>query len=107
MNTSNHQEEQPQAAPERVTRVIDFRIPLPWLLSGAGVMLWGLISMYFAIQQLTRDVADLQITIKSGNSQSITLAGQVALLQFRIDNIEKDVARAAGAQQQQQSTLRR
>lgn len=75
---------------QRAPRVIDFRIPLPWLLGVAGVIGWGLVSMWFMVNQLTKDVSDLQITVKAGNGQAITVAGELALLRFRVENIEAD-----------------
>lgn len=74
----------------KVTRVIDFRIPLPWLLAGLIGVGWALVSMYFAVNQLVRDVADLQITVKAGNGQAVTVAGEIALLRFRVENLEAD-----------------
>ena len=81
----------------RISRVIDFRIPLPWLLSGLIVVLWALISMYFALNQLVREVGDLQITVKSGNTQYATLAGEQALLRFRLENVENHQREEKGA----------
>jgi hypothetical protein len=74
----------------RFPRVIDFRIPLPWLLGICGFVCWAIISMWFALNQLVRDVSDLQITVKTGNSQAQTVAGEIALLRFRIENLEGD-----------------
>lgn len=74
--------------PLRVHRVIDFRVPLPYLLSAFAALAFTLISMYFSLNQLVRDVGDLQITVKAGNSQSVTLAGEQALLRFRLENVE-------------------
>ena len=76
--------------PLKVTRVIDFRIPLPWLLSGLIVVGWALVSMWFSLNQLVRDVADLQITVKAGNGQAVTIAGEIALLRYRVENLETD-----------------
>ena len=86
MEIQNSQSQETQ----RVTRVIDFRIPLPWLLGGLMTIARGLVSMWFMVNQLVRDVADLQITVKAGNSQAVTLAGELALLRFRIENLEAD-----------------
>ncbi len=83
MSDDNQQE-------QRVSRVIDFRIPLPWLLGVMGVVGWGLVSMWFMVNQLTRDVSDLQITVKAGNGQAVTVAGELALLRYRVENIEAD-----------------
>jgi hypothetical protein len=74
----------------KVTRVIDFRIPLPWLIGILSGIAWAVISMYFSLNQLVRDVADLQITVKAGNSQATTVAGDIALLRFRIENLEAE-----------------
>ena len=75
----------------RISRVIDFRIPLPWLLSGLIVVLWALISMYFALNQLVREMGDLQITVKAGNTSSATLSGEQVLLRFRLENVESEM----------------
>lgn len=72
----------------RITRVIDFRIPLPWLLGIGMAVGWALVSMWFSVNQLVRDVADLQITVKAGNTQATTVAGELALLRFRVENLE-------------------
>lgn len=77
-----------QASDARITRVIDFRIPLPWLLGICMAVGWALVSMWFSVNQLVRDVADLQITVKAGNTQATTVAGEIALLRFRIENLE-------------------
>ena len=73
---------------DRISRVIDLRIPLPWLITGLVSVCFTLVSMWFNTTQLLKDVADIQITMKAGNSQTTTLAGEIALLRFRIENIE-------------------
>lgn len=78
---------------ERVTRIIDFKIPLPWLIGGVVVVGWGLISMWFSVNQLVRTVDDLQITVKSGNTSVAVLASEVALLKFRMGTTEDDLKR--------------
>lgn len=83
---------------QRVTRVIDFRIPLPWLLSGIGVIGWALISTYFSVAQLVKTVDELQITVKSGNGSVVAVAGELALLKFRLTNAEDSVKRIADKQ---------
>ena len=74
-----------------VSRVIDFRIPLPYLISGFCALAFTLVSMYFSLNQLLREVGDLQVTVKAGNTQSVTLAGEQALLRFRMENIEGEI----------------
>ena len=77
----------------KLARVIDFKIPLPWLLGGVTAISWAVISMYFAVQTLVTSMADLQITVKSGIVSSSVLAGEVSLLKFRITNIEAEQQR--------------
>lgn len=69
-------------------RMVDFRIPLPWLLGGFMFAAGVLISMYFQLQKVTEGLADLQITVRAGNNQSTTLAGEIALLKYRVENLE-------------------
>lgn len=84
--------------PERITRVIDFRIPLPYLLTGVAAIGWALISMWFSVTQLVKTVDDLQITVKSGNGSVVAVAGELALLKFRLTNAEDSVKRIADKQ---------
>lgn len=83
----------------KLARVIDFKILLPWLLGGVTAIAWAVISMYFAVQTLIASMADLQITVKSGNVSSSVLAGEVSLLKFRITNIEAEQTRINDALQ--------
>jgi hypothetical protein len=80
----------------KLGRVIDFRLPLAWLLGGVIAVSWAFISMYFAVQTLVSSVADLQITVKSGNVSSSVLAGEVSLLRFRVEVIEAQVKAIKG-----------
>lgn len=81
---------------ERITRMVDTRIPLPWLMAVAGGFAWFLILMYFTLQQLVGDVADLKITVKAGNAAASTFTGQLELLKFRVENLETDRNRGGG-----------
>lgn len=87
---------------ERATRIVDFKIPLPWLLSGLIACLWSLISMWFGIQQLVGTVNDLQITVKSGNTSVSVLSSQLELVKFRTGALEADLQRLSASVQQQQ-----
>ena len=78
---------------ERITRVIDFKIPLHWLLGVCGIIGWAIVSMYFSVAQLVRTVDDLQITVKSGNTSVVAVAGELALQKFRLANVEDAVKR--------------
>ena len=92
-------QESNETANEKVTRVIDFRIPLPWLLTGLAGLGWGLISMWFSLNQLVKTVDDLQNTVKSGNVSIVAVAGELALLKFRLNNVEDAVKRVAEKQE--------
>lgn len=76
---------------ERISRIVDVRIPLWGLLCALGTASYFLVSMYFTTNQTARDVSELQITVKAGNTQVTTLAGEQALLRFRMENIESEI----------------
>lgn len=57
---------------------------------------WGLVSMWFNVNQLVRDVTDLQITVKAGNTQATTVAGEMAILRFRVETLESEARVAKG-----------
>lgn len=73
-----------------LTRMIDFRIPLWGVLGACVVVVWALIGMYFQLQKVSENLAELQITVKSGNNQYITLTGEIALLKYRVENLENE-----------------
>lgn len=99
---------EPQQADDnlRIARVVDFRIPLWGLLTGGGAVLWALVNMYFTLNQLVKDVNDMQINVKAGSSQVTTVAGEIAILRFRVENLEAE-KRAAAAQQEYQPAPQR
>ena len=72
-------------------RWIEFKIPLPWLLTGIIGVIWTLISMYFTLVTLVASVNELQASIKAFNQISISLTGDLALLRYRIDALEPEV----------------
>jgi hypothetical protein len=69
-------------------RMVDFKIPLPWILGGAmgvaSLILW----MSFSLQQIQKDMSDLKAAITA----TTATAGRVQLLEFRIQTLEADVA---------------
>lgn len=75
---------------QRLSRVIDLKLPLTWLLGVAFMVAGAFVSMYFQLGQLREDMTDLKITVKSGNSQAATLQGEIAILKFRVETIEAD-----------------
>lgn len=73
---------------EKTTRVIDLRIPLPYLLTVIGSLGWVLILMWFTLNQLVKQVSDLQITVQAGSTSFTVLASEQALLKYRLESVE-------------------
>jgi hypothetical protein len=90
------QETQPGELP-RVARFVDLRIPLWGLLCCGAAAAYFIIGTWFTSNQTSKDVSELQITVKAGNQQVTTLAGEQALLRFRMDNLDSEI-RALKAQ---------
>lgn len=75
----------------RLPRVaVEFKIPLQWLLGLAGVLLWGLVSMYFKLGSLDENVAELKQSVKTFNAQTNQFAMEQALIRQRVDKLERD-----------------
>lgn len=85
---SDHYDGEDRRRPEPVSKLIDTRMPLVWLLSTGfsfAVLLFGI---YFNVQRLSEDVAELKASTKAGNTQAVTVAGEVAIIKWRLDNLE-------------------
>ena len=76
---------------ERISRVVDFRIPLPWLIGVCSGIGWALISMWFSVNNLVKTVGDLQVDVKAGNNSVVAVAGELALLKYRLSNAESSI----------------
>ncbi|WP_295525644.1 hypothetical protein [uncultured Pseudacidovorax sp.] len=74
----------------RITRVVDFRLPLPWLLVVAFAIVSGGFGMYYKLDRLMEDVGDLKISMKAGNSSTAMIQGELSILKFRIENLEAE-----------------
>ena len=81
----------------RFTRMIDMKLPLPWLLSAAGTLALLIGGMYFQLNRLSEDMADLKITVKAGNTSTTTVQGELAILRFRVETLEAERRAAAAA----------
>lgn len=74
----------------RVSRMIDFKIPL-WSILSAFFFLALLIGgMYFQLGQLREDTTELKIAVKAGNTSQNTVQGELAILRFRVESLESD-----------------
>lgn len=88
---STEKQDRQDAQQMRLPRVVvDFRIPLPWLLGGAGVMFWGLVGMWFKLAALTDNVNELQIAVKAGTATTIQYASEQTLIKYRIEKLEAE-----------------
>ncbi len=95
MHPKYDNEERRAELPARITRVVDFRIPLPWLIGVCGAIGWALISMYFSVNVLVKTVGELQIDVKAGNNSVVAVAGELALLKYRLTNAESTIDRVS------------
>lgn len=75
----------------KVTRVIDMKLPLTWLLAVAASIIGGGFSLYYKLDRLSEDVTDMKISVKTGNQATATVQGEIAILRYRIENIEADL----------------
>jgi hypothetical protein len=74
-----------------ITRLIDFKIPLHWLLVTMAGLAWALVSMWFSLNQLVGLVSDLQVDVKAGNGSTNVISSELALIKFRTSNNETEI----------------
>jgi hypothetical protein len=81
----------------RLSKVIDLKLPLTWLLGVASMIIVGGFGLYQQVgnqgevlKELKDQLKDLKITVNAGNNQAATIQGEIAILKFRIENIEAD-----------------
>lgn len=92
------QDTQPGDLPRRsIPPFIDARVSLTWLLTVAAVLISGGYGLYHQIgsqgdtlKEMKDQIKDLKITVNTGNSQTTTLSGEIAILRFRVETIEAD-----------------
>lgn len=82
------QEDKPDDAATSLMRLVDPRMPLPWVVAVIVVAA----GMYFQLQSLKEAVVDLQTTVKAGNQSWAGLSSEQALLKFRMNNAEGEIA---------------
>lgn len=83
--------------PRSLTRYVDARISLTWLLSAVAVIVSGGFGLYHqlgsqgeTLKAVQGDIKDLKISVQSGNQATATLQGQIEVLKFRVENLEGD-----------------
>ena len=85
MSTEPH--DKPQESTNAFLRLVDPRMPLPWVVAVIVVAA----GMYFQLQALKEAVVDLQITVKAGNQSWAGLSSEQSLLKFRTANNEEEI----------------
>lgn len=90
-------ETQPGELQRGPARYVDARVSLTWLLSVAFVIVSGGFGLYHQIggqgdtlKDMKEQIKGLTITVNAGNNHATTLAGEIAILKFRIENLESD-----------------
>ncbi len=88
-------EVQMSGAPQRI---IELKLPLPWLLSLVGALAMLIITMYYKgekaaeeIVALRLDIKELRGELKARNDALTTQSNAVSLLTFRVGTIERDM----------------
>lgn len=81
----------------RLSKIVEMKLPLTWLLGVAFMIVAGGFGLYQQVgsqgevlKELKDQLKDLKITVNAGNSQAATIQGEIAILKFRIENIEAD-----------------
>lgn len=82
----------------RPQKVIDMKLPLPWLIGTAASIIGAFALLYSNVDRLVRDVNELQATVRAGNVQSSATAGDIALLKYRVESLEAERRRATEIQ---------
>lgn len=75
--------------PTDVRKLVDFRIPLHWILSGVGTITLVLIGMWFTIGQMSKDMSEVQASLKVLTAENSTADREVSRLQWRMDTLEQ------------------
>lgn len=82
------QDTQPGDLP-RISRIIDLKLPLTWLLGVAGLVAAAFVSTYYQVGQLREDMAELKTTVKAGNSAQSTVQSEISILRYRVEQVER------------------
>ena len=80
-----------------ISRVVDLKLPLTWLLGVASMIIAGGFGLYQQVgnqgetlKELKDQLKDLKITVNAGNGQAATVQGEIAILRFRVETLEAD-----------------
>lgn len=98
MTTDTDYDELSDDRTRRPQKVIDMKLPLPWLIGTAASIIGAFALLYSNVDRLVRDVNELQATVRAGNVQSSATVGEIALLKYRVESLEANLRRSAEAQ---------
>jgi len=80
----------------RPQHIIEWRMPLPAVVSGIIVIASFTATVWFKVDRLVEEVRDLKKELQEGNSKSYTANGILQLMQFRMENAESDIRMLKG-----------
>lgn len=88
---------QQDTQPGGLSKIVEMKLPLTWLLGVASMIIVGGFGLYQQVgsqsetlKEMKDQLKDLRITVNAGNGQTATIQGELAILKFRIENIEAD-----------------
>ena len=82
----------------RPRRIVEMKLSLEWLLGILGAGLLCAVTLWFNVQQLTKNVEALTIAVNSGNTAYNVLSGKLVLLEYRMGAYDEELKRLrAGA----------
>lgn len=79
-------------------RIIELKLPLPYLLTIVGTIAMAVVTMYFRgekageeIVALRGDIRELRAELKAKDSAANSLAATMTLIAFRVETAESDI----------------
>ena len=71
-------------------RLIEMKLPLPWLLGTALAIVMASAYMAFSVDRMREDMSELKGSLKAWNERVSSIAADMALLRFRVETLEAD-----------------
>lgn len=69
---------------------IDFKIPIWAVASAAFFALWGGVTMYFELRDVSAKVTNMQMTVEASRAATANLSAEQAFIKYRMDKIEQE-----------------
>lgn len=74
-----------------LNKIVDFHIPLYWVLTVMGTAIFYFFSMDSTVKKIANDMAKMQVNVESIHSQISSTSSNLALLQFRLETAESEI----------------